>query len=693
MKIYITDNKTVLKILLEINKREDLIDKENLYYALNKDTILFLIEKPFYNIVIENNNLVLFKMKNDKAAYSIGAYVEDYSVLELISQFIKIAVHGEDITIINTMSCTGYGEITCILFRKYFEKNNFKYERVWYDRVDQDVIEAALNDTEYKNEFQQLGMFYLAQRVINNYFRQLLFKQNDEIANVSLTQLYILKLLEDNNEKRNNKSLEQKYRLELLFEDKLAIWEDIYHLSERDTVDELNVIAKEIANKSIYISEIEENTLINEPNLLFNTADIVDTCKSKEYPSQEVIKALEKLFEKGVISQPHTISRHVKSENRGNLEGIVISLLNNERYSLYKNIIDDLEITIAADEKIIGNVDIEAITIKSIPINMGHTYSELEQIIYDAVALRCIAVCLGNYVVNRKKVKGNLAGRGFIAFDWDTIVNYGHKVITHNVDDVLTYIYKKKNEMLEGFNISAGKFYKIQKIYIKKVKPKKVNLLTIEKIIKLLEFKGHVRIGEKSKIKIQNKGIDNVLDRLYELKKLVDNRIIIEYQDHMINLSEKGEEVLNRIPNIAFNKDSIEYYFNKIAEIKTNNAALEDILIALLPKLEAEVRKLPKKYMEDNKIDYIGLVETLKCPICRSRLVDAGTQLQCKDWRVCRFKIDKVKCGHILTKQEIEDICSKGETGWITDFIFKGKPGAARLKVDKKKRYLMFVFN
>lgn len=687
MKIYILDNKKVLEILLIYFNRQELLENEKVYYALDKENIIIFIKQPFYTLFVSKNFLVIENIGNNQKNYNISARIDNAIYLDTIDNIIRIGERNkENIVLINAMTCTGYGEATFKVICKQFNDKITICRRVWYQEINNDSIIKALNNDYDIDAFNYIGHFYIAQRIINNYFRQLLYIKRKEILDITLTQLYILKLLK---EQKSKVELQQKrtvYKMKIKFGDIIGKWEDTKHETSRDSLDDIRLVAEMLISKSIYIYEVEKKEVLSGRQLLLNTSDIVQGCVVDDYGAEDILNALISLNTKGAIKNYQTNSRTITENTNFELGKNLKEILLTERYSVLNEKINAYSTRFELSKKAVNNsIREEAV----LPILTAYEHLQgAELVVYDFIVRNCIASFLGECKLLKKKIKGNIAGRGFVVAEEYRILDPGHQILSMSIEELEDMSSLEYND-----DIKKGDFINIAAIEIYESNNKKVYPYTIEKIVKLLEFKGHAYVGENRKIENQNKSIDNVTDRFNEINDLLEKELIQIDKNEFVYLTEKGMEILDQIPDIAVNRESLEYFFNNISKIKELEDYFDVVLLKVLPMIEYMINRLPANNENiDRAINYKLNLSQVKCPICKCRMKDYGTSIKCINWRACNFRINKVMNGHVLTYDEIMELSTSGVTSIINDFNFKNGKCSARLKVDKEKKVVKYEF-
>jgi len=65
----------------------------------------------------------------------------------------------------------------------------------------------------------------------------------------------------------------------------------------------------------------------------------------------------------------------------------------------------------------------------------------------------------------------------------------------------------------------------------------------------------------------------------------------------------------------------------------------------------------------------------------------------CRDYKNCKFKINSMICGRVISKKNVIKLLSEGETAIIEGFISKnGRSFNAKLKMDNDKK-IIFDFS
>lgn len=592
------DNEAVRNEILNIYEKEM---SEEIYYILDNDNIMIYYNKPFFKLIISDKYGVPIQNIQNK---QVRAIIEDKALMELIDTFISFGT----VEILNALSDLEMGEVTTVLLKEMYKE--LKYSRL----IDINIsnIEKGLQTHEYPVEYEQEGRYFVAQTAINKYFSQVYYTLFGE--NLTLTQLYVLKSIYENSQKIG-KPKKTMYRINVEFENvKVALCNKKGEEVQSDDIVYLSSIVTALEDKSVYISSIKEKETEGEPTLLYNTTDLMIKYKNAE----EVLKSL---YEKGLINTYLTTSRQIKNIDkfREIMTDIALNSFN----------LSNLEFCELGDKYITGK-NIEGIY----PIKQAENMlTKEEELIFKEISKRCLEILLGNYVKTTKKVIA-IVPLFTLPFEISNYKKAGYKLL------------EKRSTDNENF-IEEGKFYKIKATGIDKVKTKSSGKFGIEKILRLLEYNGHIRIDNTGKL--ERKYIDSLTNRKNSILGLIENELITE-EDGEISLTEKGLEVIKRFPDIVFPLSSMGKIFSELSAIHNDVELANKILPNLFKRLYAVLKQLPKDYVE---VDYVNIVKRYRCPKCGARLEDRQTFIGCHLWKICDFKISKVENNHVLGENEI----------------------------------------
>lgn len=92
-----------------------------------------------------------------------------------------------------------------------------------------------------------------------------------------------------------------------------------------------------------------------------------------------------------------------------------------------------------------------------------------------------------------------------------------------------------------------------------------------------------------------------------------------------------------------------------------------------------------------NKIEYknLKLAKEYKCPKCGSSISDSTYSICCSN--NCGFKLNKTIAGRILTEKDVDDLMTKGKTGYVSFISKNGKKFSAYLILNEDMTEVKFI--
>lgn len=441
-------------------------------------------------------------------------------------------------------------------------------------------------------------------------------------------------------------------------------------------------VAEETLNalkgRKIIVNNIEQKEITKTRPKLFSLDTLQNYCYKKYKISlANTLKCCQSLYEKGFTTYPRTNSEYL-SENEKDKVKSIINKLNDDRICFRdsKAIFDDSKIESHSALTPTG----------SIPSSL----SEMEQKVYNAI-------------LNR--FKSTFAKDDCILFNVKTAFNFEG---LDNLKASLSSTSIKQKGYLE-FEASSEKIYPLFKLNEEfnpilnldekeTEPPSKVNENELNKFLKNpLKKDEKEEMSEDDEYKAILEGIElgtvatraGIIENAYKYGYIVKDK-------NSISITPKGIvfiEDLNKLQIDLSAKETVEYskslkrIFNKKLDVDDFTKMIEDSIKQNM-KMDAKVNTYSSN--SSSQKESLG-----KCPLCGGDIYENTKAFGCYNWKEkdCKFVIWKTVAGKKLTKSNVKELLSKGETKRIDGFKSKaGKKFSAKLKLDDTGK-VTFDFN
>ncbi|WP_113675914.1 DNA topoisomerase [Vallitalea guaymasensis] len=689
LNIYVTDDQNIMNNFTKLISNEvfnqDIVN-------INKDNIIVFIPDMTYLIDIDGKGIKLFDFGLKGMKHTVTLHIEINNQIRYIVDVLK-ALNNQECNIINIFSCNEEGQFKFYLIKILLHAYNINFLRIWFNSLTKKDMKDSIKKVTVDENFDNLSHSFMADLVINKYVynnRTRLLKTD---AAIDMRKLFIIKTIFNMSKKQDNKLSESNnyYKINVLLGGLVGVYSNNEGKEKIHSPELLIPLIEKLSNSKVYITSANCKHTENLHPLLFNQADIVNIAitNRKKYTVEIVKSILDSLYDNGYITNPDTSSRHLSKEF--SLKQIVETLKCLRSLNEYKHYIDfiikkvkEIEITDRlVNDNYVDN-DIAIIPTTKVPRELN----KHEHYIYSLIVKRFIGVMAGNSKVKAIKGDGFISKLGKVKIDNKFIVKYGHRIINVKDERVIEDIINdNQTDSHNHISLKQGEFYTIEDVVIKSGNAKGKGVVTIKKLLKLMENIDSGAVSETIKIRERNKGIGLINQREEIIEELIENNIIefIPGTDE-IALTSDGEEIRKKLPYSISTIISVNNISRDIKEKK-------DTLIHGIEKAIYIISYEAKKFhIKQSSIKWKIFINNINCPICHNKFDDKGDYIKCKGDQ-CGFTISKIMWNHTLSESEIMKLCGSGETDVITDFIFKNnKQGKAKLYVEKVKKKVKLNF-
>lgn len=440
----------------------------------------------------------------------------------------------------------------------------------------------------------------------------------------------------------------------------------------------------DLNNNTGTIQEVDKEIKQTEPPQLFSLSTMQERANEKwKYNSANVLKIMQNLYEKKILTYPRTESVHITEseyqylkENINDLKNILnVSFENN--FEVRKKHIDGQKVqehhAIIPTENIPSDALIERLTTE-------------EKNIYLEVLKTTLAMFAKNYEYEETQITTNVnniefhtKGKVEKSIGWKALFsrnkNGGEK--EHEKEINLPEV-NKNDEVKSNLNIAEGH-----------TTPPK--LYTEGTIVKAMASAGKLLDDEdESKILKDVKGIGTVATRS-DIIENIKNKGFIESKNNKLYVTKNGEVLCNAIEGTLLSSPSMtakwEEYLDKIGKERGSQDVFIKQIKAFIQKMINEIPNQikEKKFITDTISKQQKENAIAKCPSCNGAIEDKGKFFGCSGYQNgCKISFPKKWASKTLTIKNIKDLCSKKETSKIKGFKNKkGNKFPAKLTLDE----------
>ena len=177
---------------------------------------------------------------------------------------------------------------------------------------------------------------------------------------------------------------------------------------------------------------------------------------------------------------------------------------------------------------------------------------------------------------------------------------------------------------------------------------------------------------------------------------IIDNARKSEYislKKDVYTILPNGEFLIKSLMQmeISMDKYKTSELGKALKKVYRSELTIEDSVKLACDEIREVFTKKDVPLEKDTNIGFYGDIIG-KCPLCGSDVIKNRYAYGCKNYKECKFKINTLICGRVISKSNAELLLKEGLTSKIEGFTSKsGKSFDAKLKLDKEK--IVFDFN
>ncbi len=617
------------------------------------------------------------------------------SGIEKQFKIISNLVNREDVVkIVNAGDSDREGEIIVRLCIENSLKTEKEIYRLWLPDQTSETINQALREMKLDKEYDNLANEGFARTYIDwlygvNLTRYATLKTGT-LLRVGRVIIPIVKAIYDRDMAIRNFKPEMYY----------GMWSneetngELVELNSKEKFDKNNQKkALELCEKynsvdAIVVDKKVKKDIMNPPKLFSLTK--LQNLLGKKYkiPMNKSLEIVQKLYESGYLTYPRTNSEYLAVNEKGKVKKI-IEIISKIGYPVkFKD-----KKTIFDDSKIESH---SAIT-PTYKIPKKENLSEEEFLIYQIVFKRFVAVfCSEDCKVEKTEIKisvGNyedflLKGMIIKEVGWtkfDTPSSKDKILPNLNVGDKVNTLFKLKEK-----ETTPPKHYTIETLNNYLMNPFKEDKKELEE---------RIENGEEVDDTEDYKAIFEGLELGTEATRtgIIDNAKKSEYiqlKKDVYTILPKGEYLIESLSkmNISMDKYKTSEMGKALKKVYRDEISVQDSVNLACQEIKEVFEKKDVAIERDTDIGFYGDIVG-KCPLCGNDVIRNRFAYGCRDYQNCKFKINTMICGRIISKSNVEKLLNEGVTSNIEGFISKnGKNFNARLKLDSENK-VVFDFS
>lgn len=606
-------------------------------------------------------------------------------------EIIKALVNRPDVdTIINAGDSDREGEIIIRICVEEARESDKPFVRLWLPDQTPETIRAALSEMKDESEYDRLANEGYARTYIDWLYGVNLTRfatlKNGKLLRVGRVIVPIVKAIYDRDMAIRNFKPDIYYAVVSKCE---TNGEEI-ELTSKEQFDKNEFLkAQELCDRynkaeAVVVSKkVKKDTL--KPGKLYSLTKLQNVLGKKYKMSMEQsLKIVQDLYERGFVTYPRTNSEYLATAEKGKIKTIleeVKKLGYPVKFKDGKNIFDD------------SKIESHSALTPTYKIPKKTDLTNEEFTVYSTIMRRFVAVfCSEDCVVEKTEIKIDVGGMEEFSLKGMVIAEPGWT----KYDD-----YSRKDKILpklEKGDVVNTDFRPVEK---ETQPPKHYTIETLNNYLKNPFKEDKKKASEEESDEEEYKAIFEGLELGTEATRtgIIDNAKksgYIELKKDVYKILPGGENLINSLErmHISMDKYKTAEVGKALKKVFRGEFTIDDSIAIAKKEIEAVfVRRNdpPEKDTDDGFLgDTVG-----KCPLCASDIVRTSFGYGCMGYRDkgCRFSINNVICGRVISKANVSHMLETGKTYKIQGFVSpkNGKSFDACLKLENGKA--VFDFN
>lgn len=637
-------------------------------------------QNPDYRWKIENlpcfPDKFKFQLKKDKNKKIDAGVLKQF-------ELIKSLINRDDVTaIVNAGDADREGEIIVRLCVEHALTNDKPMKRLWLPDQTPETIKEALNDLKDDHDYDNLANEGLARTYIDWLYGVNLTRfatlKTGVLLRVGRVIIPIVKAIYDRDMAIRNFIPEKYYGMQ---SKELTKNEEIeLNSKEKFKKEELNkvleICQKYNESKAVVTDKKTKKDVLNPPKLF--SLSKLQSLLGKKYKisMDQSLKIVQKLYEEGYLTYPRTNSEYLATTEKNKIKKI-IEIINKTGYPIkFKD-----KKTIFDDSKIESH---SALT-PTYKIPDKTKLSKEELLVYTTVFKRFVAVfCSEECETVKTELKIKVGNEEEFTLKGNIILKEGWTKFEDN---------SEKNKILPNLEIGDMVNINFKPKEKETTPPKHYTIETLNNYLKnpFKEDKNRERDNEDDsedyKAIFEGLELGTEATRTGIIENAINSKYILLKKD-VYTILPDGEfliESLKRM-NISMDKYKTSQIGQALKKVYREEIKIDDS-IQLAKKEIQDVFELKKEVLELDTdtgfyLDKVGI-----CPLCKKDVLRNRYGYGCVGYKDgCKFKINLVICGRVISKENVKLLLETGKTSKIRGFISKNnKSFDAYLKLENNQ--------
>lgn len=560
-------------------------------------------------------------------------------------------------------------------------KCNVPIKRLWISSLTEEAIKEGFVNLKPGNNYNNLyaagsaraiGDWLLGINATRLFTKK--FGFNKQVLSIGRVQTPTLAMIVARHLEIENFKSEDYYELRTVYRDT----EFNSVLGKIKNEERANYALEKITDQPFEITSFEQKEGKEKPPKLFDlTALQVETNKKFGFSADQTLKLIQSLYEKKLVTYPRVDTTYLPSDMYPKIKGILSNLKFYSKLTaplLEKSIPKSKQVF--DDKKVTDHHAIIPTGIQPSGINQD------EQRVYDVVTKRFIAVFYPDCKVSNTTVLGEVlklafkaTGKQILELGWREVYQ-GEKELNSKDEAVMPVFEKGESGPHEP---------RVDKKQTSPPKP-----YTEATLLRAMETAGKQVEDEEMRELLKDNGIGrpstraNIIETLFRRKYIARNRkniiatqtgidliqIISNETLKSAELTGDWERKLRLIEKGEFGLEQFKQELVKMVVDLTNEVLFDSegkaVTIATEEELSTKQASKPKSRPVEP--------EKLSCPKCKQgNLIKGKKAYGCSRYKEgCDFLLPFVFLEKKLTKKQVGDLVTKGETGVIKNFVLPG---------------------
>lgn len=583
----------------------------------------------------------------------------------VLKQFnlIKSLINRDDVSaIINAGDADREGEIIVRLCVKYALEKEKIMKRLWLPDQTKDTILEALNDLPPDENYDNLANEGYARTYIDwlygvNLTRYATLKTGT-LLRVGRVIIPVVKAIYDRDLSIRNfvpsiyygiasKELTNGEEIELNSKEKF---------DKNDKQKALDLCNKYNQEKCVVVDKKSKKEIINPPKL-FSLSKLQNVLGKKyKISMDESLNLVQGLYEKGFLTYPRTNSEYLATNEKSKFKKI-IEIIEKVGYPVkFKD-----KKTIFDDSKIESH---SALT-PTYNIPDPNKLSEKEKIVYTTVLKRFVAVfCSEDCETLKSELKLKVGDLEEFVLKGNIIEKKGWT----KFDDS-----KENNKILPNLNIGDEVNINFQAKEKETTPPKHYTIETLNNYLKnpFKDDKAKESEDDTEDYKAIFEGLElgTEATRTGIIKNAITSKYINLKKD-VYTILPDGEYLIEQLKNmkISMDKYKTSEVGKALKKVFHSEFTIDDS-IEIAKNEISEVFKKKEESIETSTNTGFYMEKVGVCPICKHDVVKNKYGYGCQDYTKCKFKVNQVICGRVISVENVKLLLETGKTSKIQGFI------------------------